>query len=57
MYYVLTLSIDIDECATNNGGCEQNCTNTEGSFNCFCDSRYSLDNNSLNCSGEYKYIM
>lgn len=30
---------DINECLTNNGGCDQNarCINTEGSFQCVCD--------------------
>ncbi len=44
---------DIDECTMNNGGCEQNCNNTEGSFNCFCDSGYIVDSNGFNCSGEF----
>ncbi len=43
---------EIDECATNNGGCEHNCDNTDGSFFCSCDSGYQLDNSSLNCSGK-----
>jgi hypothetical protein len=36
--------IDIDECATNNGGCKvlTNCTNTPGSFVCSnCPTGYS----------------
>ncbi len=42
---------EIDECSTNNGGCEHDCDNNDGSFLCSCDSGYQLDNNSLNCSG------
>ena len=34
---------DIDECASNNGGCHQVCTNTEGSFECACDPGYTLN--------------
>ena len=30
-------STDIDECGTNNGGCEHNCNNTIGAFECYCD--------------------
>ena len=39
------LKKDIDECQTNNGGCDVNsdCTNTIGSFNCACKSGYSGD--------------
>ncbi len=47
---------DMNECEMKNGGCEQNCNNTVGSFNCFCDSGYSLDSNGVNCSGEYNII-
>jgi len=42
---------DIDECATNNGGCsaEADCSNTEGSFTCTCQSGYTGDGTS--CTG------
>jgi len=43
---------DISECDTRNGGCEQMCTNTIGSFNCSCGTGYLLDGNGLNCTGE-----
>ncbi|XP_078370477.1 uncharacterized protein LOC144654268 isoform X2 [Oculina patagonica] len=32
---------DIDECATNNGGCDQICTNTPGSYRCGCHMGYT----------------
>ena len=44
-------STDIDECATNNGGCEVTCTNTDGSFECSCDTGYILAPDNLNCDG------
>ena len=34
--------VDVDECATNNGGCEHICTNTDGSFHWPCRPGYSL---------------
>ncbi|CEM18121.1 unnamed protein product [Vitrella brassicaformis CCMP3155] len=37
---------DIDECETNNGGCEHTCNNTVGSFECSCDEGYQLFNDS-----------
>ena len=41
----LTLCTDIDECQTNNGGCDMNatCTNTVGSYTCACKPGYSGD--------------
>ena len=42
---------DIDECEILNGGCEHNCTNSNGSFECTCLPGYVLDNDSLSCTG------
>lgn len=33
---------DIDECESNNGGCEDKCVNTEGSFTCACRPGFQL---------------
>ncbi len=44
---------DIDECANSNGGCNQNCTNTIGSFYCSCGEGYRLGNLGLNCNGQF----
>ena len=59
LYYVCTLLpnvklifiTDVNECDINNGGCEQICNNTIGSFNCSCEMGYELDSSGLNCSG------
>uniref|UniRef100_A0A1X7SDX5 EGF-like domain-containing protein n=1 Tax=Amphimedon queenslandica TaxID=400682 RepID=A0A1X7SDX5_AMPQE len=40
---------DIDECRNSNGGCEQLCTNTIGSFFCSCNKGFNLTN-SVFCS-------
>ena len=42
---------DIDECSTSNGGCEQVCTNTIGSFYCSCNDGFSLNANETTCDG------
>ena len=34
---------DVDECAEDSDGCEQVCTNTEGSYLCSCFLGYTLD--------------
>ena len=47
-------TLDIDECTTNNGGCEHLCTNTIGSFYCTCYSGFHLSNDVF-CSGIHKW--
>jgi len=44
---------DINECATNNGGCssDASCTNTEGSFTCACLPGYSGNGVTCTCGG------
>lgn len=41
-----------NECAVNNGGCSQLCTDTPGSFYCHCHEGYRLVDNRT-CIGEY----
>ena len=45
------VSLDIDECSSNNGGCAQVCTNTPGSYTCGCNPGYELDGDGLSCNG------
>jgi len=51
MYNLLFVhcNLDVDECTDFNGGCQDNCTNTIGSYYCACDDGYILENDS-NCS-------
>ena len=39
--------LDVNECLVDNGGCEQFCTNTVGSYNCSCMPGYLLEG--VNC--------
>ncbi|XP_078701594.1 uncharacterized protein LOC144927767 isoform X2 [Branchiostoma floridae x Branchiostoma belcheri] len=39
----------VNECATNNGGCAGNCTDTVGSFICSCGAGYVLNADGLAC--------
>ena len=43
---------DNNECATNNGGCEHNCTNNPGNFTCSCNAGYTINNDWFNCDGK-----
>ena len=43
---------DTNECQTNNGSCEQVCTNSVGSFECSCNQGYSLASDGFNCNGK-----
>lgn len=52
-WYILTIFLtDIDECAADNGGCEQNCVNAHGSFVCECNSGYGLNLDKKSCDGK-----
>ena len=52
-YYIFT---DINECVEGTSGCTQNCTNTVGSFQCFCKKGYMLSEDKRTCNGEcYDY--
>ena len=42
--------VDINECLVSNGGCEHICLNTNGSYQCSCQSGFKLTNN-IFCSG------
>ena len=44
-------TLDINECNTNNGGCQHTCTNTAGSYYCECNTGYELTSNGHTCSG------
>ncbi|KAL1819130.1 hypothetical protein ACET3Z_013999 [Daucus carota] len=41
---------DINECEQHTHGCQQHCNNTQGSFNCYCNSGDSIDVDGKNCT-------
>ena len=47
-------SLDTNECASDNGGCDQNCVNNNGGFSCTCNSGYTLNSNGKSCDGCYE---
>jgi len=44
--------LDVDECAVVNGGCQQGCVNTQGSFHCQCRAGYRLHADGRTCIGK-----
>ena len=49
-FEILSTSLDIPECSTNNGDCEDRCEETEGSFLCHCDDP-GFEVNGTACDG------
>ena len=48
-------SIDLDECAVNKGGCDQVCTNTQGSYQCSCNPGYTKSGH--RCHGIFTIVI
>jgi len=44
-----TQCIDIDECSVNNGGCEDQCNNEQGSYRCSCPQGFQLGQDNHAC--------
>jgi len=44
---------DIDECAVDNGGCWQICTNLPGNLTCSCHIGYTLTDDGKMCAGKH----
>ena len=40
---------DVNECEEENGGCDQRCDNTDGSYVCTCNDGYYLDEDKHSC--------
>ncbi len=49
--FQLDYHVDIDECSFDNGGCNQTCTNTTGSYKCSCDEGFKLNPDDHGCDG------
>ncbi len=50
--FFLSLFSDINECADSNGGCEDMCCNTIGSFYCRCPGGMKLGADGKSCQGD-----
>ena len=45
------VSVDINECDNDNGGCAHTCINQPGSYQCQCDVGFNSESNGMNCTG------
>ena len=55
--YHFALHVDINECAGFlNGGCEDLCLNTIGSYKCFCSGNTTLTSDGFTCTGNVTCI-
>jgi len=43
---------DIDECRSNNGGCEYECVNREGGYHCECPIGQQIQQDARTCLGK-----
>ena len=50
-YILEQLVSDINECLTNNGGCNQTCHNSIGSYSCSCGIGFELHIDKHDCNG------
>ena len=48
---------DIDECVQGLARCDQNCTNTTGSYYCTCMDGYGLKSDNHTCTGDDYYVL
>ena len=58
-YCAIKISIiylDINECSSDYGGCDQYCNNSIGSYECSCSIGFSLSSDRHNCSGLSQFI-
>lgn len=49
---ITAMTVDEDQCAENNGGCQQNCLNEIPGYNCSCEPGYTLNEDGFSCDGE-----
>ena len=51
------LSVEVNECLDNNGGCDDTCTNTDGSFECSCPPGFRLASDERTCNGNNSTVL
>ena len=54
--YLFLPCSDINECDSNNGGCDHRCVNEPGSFRCECRTGFDLASNGTTCIGKLWHL-
>ena len=49
--FLLAFYLDINECEINNGGCDQKCLNTAGTYQCDCFGGFIYNSTTKECKG------
>ena len=52
--FLIVLSVDINEC-NNYGTCQQGCTNSDGSFECYCLDGFTKNGQRCEVDGKHNY--
>ena len=48
---------DVDECLSDNGGCDHSCTDSDGSYTCSCNNGYQLNSDGHKCDGKQAFVI
>ena len=52
IYWYVFLVSDVDECLEDNGGCSDDCVDTDGSYHCTCQDGYQVGADLKTCQGK-----
>jgi hypothetical protein len=50
-FVCIIFATDVDECSNGTAGCEESCSNTLGSYNCYCEPGYIIGQDGVTCQG------
>lgn len=53
-YAYVSVCPDVNECEELNGGCQQTCVNTQGSYRCECSEGFRMHADGRTCIGKYQ---
>ena len=48
---------DVDECRDSHGGCEHECVNSQGSYQCVCHEGYTLRSDRRTCEPSISSVL